>query len=429
MKLIRSTVFAFSLLAAAPAGFAFEPDEEPDPLRTEAEGGDSVAQFKLGSEYFYGVNGRKTNVDIAVYWFRQAADKGLPQAQFNFAICLERGLGVARDPNKALEYYERAEKNGILPAGMNRALLLLYGAEKDLPEDRQLKPDPLKAMLVLEGLCIKKYAPAMIELAACLLRANEPTGDMQIRAYELLNAASELPDVTGRGLAMLADCCLQGIGCSPDRQRAIELLRRAAKKNDADAMIKLATFYEVGVMIKGDKLKAFALTRRAAMQGHPQGEYKYAEFLVAGMEDGKGLDEAMEFYCKSAEHNYPPAIHKLAQFAEHGTGMDAPDRKKAMELYLRAAQLGHAPSQYALGCILFSGADGIPQDEKQAFYWFAQAALRDYPAAMRRVGQCYYDGRGCEKDNEKAVKWLENAASAGDFTAIEMLEKNSRNAW
>ncbi|MBQ7401791.1 MAG: sel1 repeat family protein, partial [Lentisphaeria bacterium] len=70
-----------------------------------------------------------------------------------------------------------------------------------------------------------------------------------------------------------------------------------------------------------------------------------------------------------------------------------------------------------------------PQDDLRSFLWFAEAAKRGHAAAMRKLAICYAKGTGCTKDHEKAVLWLNYAAQAGDYLAIQMLEKNRSNPW
>ena len=207
-----------------------------DSLRTSAENGDPVSQFKLGLEYFRGTADRDRNPDLAAYWFGQAAGKGLPQAQLNYAVCLEHGFGIARDPKKALDWYARAAEQDVIPARLGMALLLLNGAENGLADDRKVRPDPEQAVKILRALADRKCAPAMVELAAFLVRGDKPADEARKKSFDLLNAASLLPDVPAKGLRMLAECCASGTGCAQDKPRALELFRRAAKRNDAAAM-------------------------------------------------------------------------------------------------------------------------------------------------------------------------------------------------
>jgi len=52
----------------------------------------------------------------AAHWYRQAADKGLPEARYNLANLLSSGQGVARDRAAALALYRQAAEQGYAKA-------------------------------------------------------------------------------------------------------------------------------------------------------------------------------------------------------------------------------------------------------------------------------------------------------------------------
>lgn len=422
----------WSISAGTSVVFAEETDDETedDPLRQAAEAGDAEAQYRLGTDFFYGSSKRKVSRERAVFWFRRAAALGLPSAQFNYAICLENGLGIDPDPHLALEFYTFAAEKGFKPAAMNRALLLLNGSDKkmDLESDKIVKPDRAAAMAQLKELADNNYTPAMVEIAAVELSGTDIKPEIKKHAFELLLQVSKRLDATTKGLRLLADCYYGGVGTKRDPNRTVELLRLAAKKKDPEAIAKLAFFYENGENVPQDKQKAFRLHKRAALAGVALSQYKYAEYICDGYEEGMGLNHAIQWYKMASEKNCPQAIHKLAMFAMNGVGMEEPDKLMGAELFFNAARMGYPPSQYSLACMFADGND-IPQDNDKAFFWFTQAAIRNYAPAMRRLGLCYYDGVGCVQDNEKAMEWLTSAAEKGDIQAQRMLESGSRSAW
>ncbi len=405
-------------------------EEGQDILRVQARKGDTQSQFRLASEYFYGTDSRKQNIELALYWFRQAADGGLAEAQLNYAICLEQGFGCKADPKTALEYYRKASQEGLSPAIYNMALLLLYGSDKNGARERMVVPQPEEAKKLLSSLVLKNYAPAMVELAAIwmLMKPEELTPDLKKKSFELLKKAATLPDNTPKGWRLLADCYVGGIGTDLQPEKAIPLLKKAVEKKDLDSLPKLAFFYERGEFVKTDRQYAFRLYKEAAERGLAFAQFKYAEYIAEGFEEGAGFPVAMEWYGKSAQAKCPQALHKLGIIYRNGTGMKEPDPVKAATYFLEAANLGMPQAQYELANMFYIG-DGIPRNERQAFLWFGKAALAGYTPAMRRVGQCYYEGCGCEKDNEKAVEWIHAAAEAGDYIARQMIEQNSRSGW
>jgi localization factor PodJL len=56
-------------------------------------------------------SGRRDYAQAAI-WFRKAAERGLKDSQFNLAVLLERGLGVARNPENAVFWYSLAAVQG-----------------------------------------------------------------------------------------------------------------------------------------------------------------------------------------------------------------------------------------------------------------------------------------------------------------------------
>ena len=95
------------LLIGCAAVFCARISAAEDELREKALLGDPKSEFALGNEYFYGTETRKANPVLAAHWFRKASDE-IPEAMFNYGICLERGLGVERDPVAAAECYRKA---------------------------------------------------------------------------------------------------------------------------------------------------------------------------------------------------------------------------------------------------------------------------------------------------------------------------------
>ena len=64
-----------------------------DPLLESARAGDGKSQLLLADAFFFG-RGRQVNPTLAVYWYRKSASSGNIQAQYNLAVCLEKGWGA-----------------------------------------------------------------------------------------------------------------------------------------------------------------------------------------------------------------------------------------------------------------------------------------------------------------------------------------------
>jgi uncharacterized protein len=67
-------------------------------------------------------------MENAAAWYRQAADAGVPSAQFKLANAYVGGVGVGRDLAQSVVWYGRAARQGLAQAQLALGLLLLGGA-------------------------------------------------------------------------------------------------------------------------------------------------------------------------------------------------------------------------------------------------------------------------------------------------------------
>jgi len=89
-------------------------------------------QYLIGVMYEYGY-GVDPNVKEAARWYRDAASKGLPEAQNSLGFLYSLGLGVERDAEMAAMWLHRAAGQGNHAAQTNLGILYTTGrgVEKD----------------------------------------------------------------------------------------------------------------------------------------------------------------------------------------------------------------------------------------------------------------------------------------------------------
>jgi hypothetical protein len=79
--------------------------------RARAEHGDTNAQYRLGSLYYYG-KGVPQDYPEAVRWYRKPADQGIAKAQYAVGYCYFHGRGVPQDSDEAARWYRKAAEQG-----------------------------------------------------------------------------------------------------------------------------------------------------------------------------------------------------------------------------------------------------------------------------------------------------------------------------
>ena len=127
------------------------------------------------------------------------------------------------------------------------------------------------------------------------------------------------------------------------------------------------------------------------------------------------------------------------------------DNTGAFTKFKEAAECGHKESQNNLG-VCYNSGEGTAQNEQEAIYWYRQAAIQGEKTAIRnlgisllksnpseaiiwlkkaadngdskvyaKLGRCYEEGDGVQKNVATALEYYRKGATAGDAEAIYWL--------
>lgn len=102
----------------------------------------------------------------------------------------------------------------------------------------------------------------------------------------------------------------------------------------------------------------------------------------------------------------------------------AADKVKALELYKKSAEKSYIPAMLKVAGLYHSG-EIVEQDQKVYFLWLSKAAEFGSAEAQNKLGVCYSDGIGTEKNPIEAKKWYEYAVMLGNVYAMDNLALTS----
>lgn len=213
--------------------------------------------------------------------YLEAAERGVVDAQFNLAVCFERGEGVARDPRKAVEWYARAADQGDVNAMLRAA-----------------------ALVQTEG-------------------AGEPE-----EAAAMYGRAAELGDATGA--FHLGLCHADGEGVPKDEARALALYLEAAAQGHADAMATAANAYEHGKGTEKDLRQAAEWYQKAAAKGFARAQYNLGWMLEKGQGVAADRARAVQLYRDAAAQGHAAADRRLKRLRAADDGPEY-DRERRFE--------------------------------------------------------------------------------------------------
>lgn len=210
---------------------------------------------------------------------------------------------------------------------------------------------------------------------------------------------------------------LQAIEDAPaQKKRDPKKLEKAAKAGDAAAMNDLAV-----LLLKGeeDKDRAIEMLKKAATKGSVMAQANLGRRFELGLDVDQNSESALKYYRMAVKQDDVYSLSYLATMIWRGDGVPR-DRQEGCRMLIEAAKKGSARSQFYLGTYYGAGA-GVEQDDKKAVEYYKMGALNGDSRAMSSLVRRYISGKGVEKNPKKAVEWLIKGAKEGDPLAQDSL--------
>ena len=255
-----------------------------------AEQGLDKAMLNLALAYYRGV-GVKRDEQESMRWFTRAAEKGDPEIQLRVALCMKQlgyneqysmwleasvaggcpdaifeqatryreGTEVEKNPQKAMELYQRAADLGYPPAQM--LLGKMYALGQEVPRDvAKAEPYLRKAL--------EEKVPEAAHIMGILYSIGELKSDNDEEVFKLYYIAAEyggyVEDVYRVGI-----CYLNGTGVAKDEHEGFLWLEQAAECDHPAAMYAVGQCYEYGKGVQKDQNKAQEWYKKAADNKNP----------------------------------------------------------------------------------------------------------------------------------------------------------------
>ncbi len=168
-------------------------------------------------------------------------------------------------------------------------------------------------------------------------------------------------------------------GCSEETAQYFRL----ARWGDADAQFHLGDSYLSGNGIEESEEEGIKWYQRSARQGHREAQYKLVYYFLNRTATEKGAAEAVKWSRKLAEQGEVNAQCILGYCYENGIGTEV-NKEEAVKCYRRCADA-----------------------EREERYLQEDFSLEGifFIYALYRLGDCYYDGAGVDKNEREAGMW------------------------
>lgn len=331
-----------------------------------------------------------------------------PEAQRALGQIYERGHSAKQDKVKALEWYERAAKNGDVFSQLHLGEIYHKGPISIKDDNRSI--------YWLKNASKQNCKKAKIELARIYIKQKDKQ-----KALDLYLDLAKSGDKYAQNQAAYLMVFAEG---EKDFKSGYTLFLKNAKKGDAYSQYSLGCIYQNGKGVHVDHKKALYWYKKADQQG-----YKPAKDSISYLKNRNNTNKVPKYNETWASKSFNPVTsqkidaseqYHIARSLEYGINGMRKDERKALKHYLNAANKGHILAQYNVGKFYKRGK-GIPRDHHKALYWFKKAAAQNDVYSYYEISKLYYANKEIPKDEKKAFKWCEKAAIGGLGVAQGML--------
>ena len=141
--------------------------------------------------------------------------------------------------------------------------------------------------------------------------------------------------------------------------KALSSYRALAKRDDVDAIFRLAQIYSKGIGIKKSLSRAKELLEQASSLNHHKSTYYLGKLYLSKKSPYYDLTDAFNSFAIAANNNYAPAQNMIGQFLVTGTVVEK-DYKKAVKYFERASKQGLTQAHCNLAFMYASGKGVFP---------------------------------------------------------------------
>lgn len=198
-------------------------------------------------------------------------------------------------------------------------------------------------------------------------------------------------------------------------QEAVKWFRKAAAQGDAGGLAMLGNCCFDGLGTPRDPGEAYRCYQRADFTPRPKRRKGHFD------ENGKLL-ETQDFSAfpglpEAARRGDPAAMTMMGNCCFLGRCI-TPNCVLAVAWYQKAAAAGDPEAMWALGYAYITGA-GVERNCQEGVRWFLESAKSEFVPALHNLSLCYAQGVGVEKDPELAREYArrsETLKAYGNFS-------------
>ena len=292
--------------------------------------GYSNAQYLLADIYSTELLGH-TNYKKALILFQTATKHGHIESAFRTAECYEKGLGVARDSRKTIEFLKFAASRNHSKA-MFKLGIFLFNGDMGVSKDYKTQQNGINWLARAAARADKSCCEAPYELAKIYEKGflDIIIPDLKYSLNLYIQAASLGHTKSNTKLAQMYEKGNSYL--EPNKLLCVHYYTEASqcKNPDPQAQLKLCSFYLSGIegLLDVDLRESFLWAEKAALLDFPKAQYTLGSFFEKGIGCQTDSKLAFDWYAKAANNNYSKANERLKKLAKE-LNFEEPDNSKS----------------------------------------------------------------------------------------------------
>lgn len=288
---------------------------------------DNESELNVGLCYIVGYGCTK-DYKKAIKYISNAANNGVPVAQYLLGVCYDNGFGITQDLESATNWYKLAAEQGVLEAQCD------YGIACTTQNNMH------EAFKWLSQSAEQGYARAQYTLGWNYGSINNVK-----EALYWMEKAAEQDFVMAK--LQLGNIYVNGPSVFQDFDSAVEIFEDLAKQNNAIAQYNLAVCYSKSIGVDLNYEKALEYVKKSAEQEYAPALVELGGVYCSGLpilDIPQNYNRAMELYHKAAEQGFPMAQIMIGRMYENGWGVQR-SIEKSQEWYEKAEKQGYSIQQ------------------------------------------------------------------------------------
>jgi len=374
--------------------------------------GESSAQFEIGQLYQYGI-GVSKNIDQALTYYQLAAVQQDVRAEYNLGVLYLAGQTTPVDYQKGIEWMTDAAFKGNAYAQYVLANIYEKGLT-DTAGQVVVKANHEQALAMYYLASVNHYGEAEYRLADYLVREKK-TGLSVAAKQNRLKLIKRL--YAGAAKEGVADASLplafyNAMDRDPAKQaQALATARQEATAGNPEAALLLGIMYERGIAVQANPVESLYWYQHAAM--NPVNAFILGTLYSEGRGLGKDVQKGKELLQQAADAGFSYANLNLA-IMKHESG----------EYFLddldKARQQGNSQAALLLADYYLLQAND-PEKMKEARNIYQYLAEKGDKEGQLKLAFLYDRGLGGEASSETAAQWYTLSAEQGQPVAQYLL--------